>query len=66
MRDIGTRIDSADKEMKDRAESTMKAIADNYQKLILERLAHELDMIDEAKATGNFAAAEHHQVLANI
>ena len=66
MRDIGSQIDSADREMKERAENTLKAIADNYQKLVLERLAYELDMIDQAKATGNVAAIEHHRTLAEV
>jgi hypothetical protein len=66
MRDIGRQIDSADREMKERADNTLKAIADNYQKLILERLAHELDMIDQAKATGNTAAMDHHRALAEV
>jgi hypothetical protein len=66
MRDIGSQIDSADREMKERAENTLKAIADNYQKLVFERLAYELDMIDQAKATGNVAAIEHHRALAEV
>jgi hypothetical protein len=66
LRDIGSQIDSADREMKEKAENTLKAIADNYQKLILERLAHELDMIDQARATGDSAAIDHHRALAEI
>ena len=49
-------INSADKEMKKNAENTLKIIADNCCKLISERLARELFMIDEAEATGNAAA----------
>lgn len=52
--------------MKEKAKSTLKAITDNYQKLILERLAHELDMIDQARATGDAAAINHHRALAEI
>jgi hypothetical protein len=50
--------------MKKNAKITLKTIADNYRKLISERLAHELVMIDEAEATANAAAAQHHRVLA--
>ncbi|GEM_PF-5567023 len=66
LHDIRNHIDSADREMKERAESTLKAIADNYQKLIQERLAHELDMIDQARSTGNAPAEEHHLALAKV
>ena len=60
------RIDSADREMKQRAENTLKAIADNYRRLISDRLVHELGMVDEARATGNAAAVNHHRALAEI
>jgi tyrosyl-tRNA synthetase len=52
--------------MKQKAENTLKLISDNYCKLLSERLADELGMIDEAEATGNSAAAEHHRVLAEV
>lgn len=52
--------------MKQRAENTLKAIADNYRKLLSDRLVHELGMTDEAQAAGNGAAANHHRVLAEI
>ena len=52
--------------MKQKAEDTLKAIADNYRRLISERLAHELGMIDEAETTGNSAAAWHHRALAEV
>jgi hypothetical protein len=52
--------------MKQRAENTLKAIADNYRRLLSDRLAHELGMVDEALATGNAAAVNHHRVLAEI
>ena len=52
--------------MKQKAESTLKVIADNYRRRISERLANELRMIDEAEATGNSAAVQHHRVLAEV
>lgn len=52
--------------MKQNAENTLKVIADNYRKLISERMAHEFVMIDEAKATGNSTAVQHHRVLAEV
>lgn len=66
LREAEERIDGADKEMKRRADATLKTIADNYRKLLSERMVHELDMVDEAKAMGNFAAANHHKVLAQV
>jgi hypothetical protein len=53
-------------EMKQRAENTLKIIADNYRRLSSERLASELEMIDVAEATGNSAAAQHHRGLAEV
>lgn len=61
-----SKIDSADREMKQKTEDTLKNIADNYRKLLSDRLAHELGMVDEAKATGNAAATNHHKVLAEV
>jgi hypothetical protein len=66
MREAEEQIDVADREMKHRAEATLKTIADNYRRLLSERMAHELGMIDESEATGNFAAANHHRVLAQV
>jgi len=64
LRDVEEQIDSADKEMKQEAEDTLKVIADNYRKLLSEWLEHELGMKDEAEAIGNDSAAQHHRVLA--
>lgn len=66
LRNVEDQIDSADREMKQKAENTLKVISDNYYRLISERLANELGMIDEAEATGNSAAAQHHRVLAEV
>ena len=52
--------------MKQRAEVALKDLADNYRKLLTERLARELEMIDESRASGNFVAANHHQTLAQV
>jgi hypothetical protein len=52
--------------MKLKAENTLRAIADNYSRLLSERLVHELEMAEEAEATGNAAAVQHHKVLADV
>lgn len=52
--------------MKQKAEDTLKVIADNYRRLLSDRLEHELGMIDEAQATGNASAVQHHRVLAQV
>ncbi|HEX2014814.1 MAG TPA: hypothetical protein VLA68_06270 [Nitrososphaera sp.] len=59
-------INTADREMKQKAENVLKVISDSYRKLLSERLANELGLIDEAKSTGNWAAAQHHRVLAEV
>jgi hypothetical protein len=59
-------INTADREMKQKAENVLKVISDNYRKLLSERLANELGLIDEAESTGNWAAAQHHRVLAEV
>ncbi|HXV47136.1 MAG TPA: hypothetical protein VD736_10745 [Nitrososphaera sp.] len=59
-------INTADREMKQKAENVLKVISDNYRKLLSERLANELGLIDEAESTGNWAAAQHHSVLAEV
>jgi hypothetical protein len=53
-------------EMKQMAQRTLKAIADNYQRLVAERLEQETRLIDETEATGNSAAAQHHRILAGV
>lgn len=63
LRDAEEQIDSTDT-MKQRSENTLKAIADNYRRLLSDRLARELGMIDVARATGNGAAANHRRMLA--
>jgi hypothetical protein len=52
--------------MKQKAENVLKVISDNYRKLLSERLANELGLIDEAESTGNWTAAQHHRVLAEV
>lgn len=66
LRNVEERIDSADREMKQRAENTLKVIAENYRRLLSDRLSNELGMIDKAEATGNAPAAQHHRVLAEV
>ena len=56
----------ADREMKQMAENTLKAIADNYRQLVSDRRVQELGMVDKVRATGNAAAVNHHRVLAEI
>jgi hypothetical protein len=46
-------------EMKQMAQCTLKAIADNYQ-----RLEQETRLIDETQATGNSAGAQRQRILA--
>ncbi len=66
LRKAEEQIEIADREMKQRAEATLKTIADNYRRLLSERIAHELGMIDGSEATGNFSAANHHRALAQV
>jgi hypothetical protein len=66
LHNVEEQIDSADRQMKQKAQNTLKVIADNYRRLLSERLANELGMIDEAEATGNWTAAQHHRVLAEV
>ena len=66
MRQAEEQIDSADREMKRRAEATLKTIADSYRRLLSDRMERELGMVDESNATGNFVAANHHRVLAEV
>jgi hypothetical protein len=66
LRNVEERIDSADREMKQRAENTLKVIAENYRRLLSDRRANELGMIDKSEATGNAPAAQHHRVLAEV
>jgi chromosome segregation ATPase len=66
LRNVEEQINNADKEMKENAEKTLKIIADNYRRLVSERLAAELGLIDDSLATGNDVAARHHRVLADV
>lgn len=66
MRDIEEHIEIADRDMKQRADDTLRNIENNYRRLVSERMEHELDMVDKAHATGNGAVAEHHRVLAQV
>jgi hypothetical protein len=63
---IESEIDSADREVKERAERTLRAIAGNYRRQISARLEYERSMVDSAESTGNEAAAQHHRVLAGV
>lgn len=63
---IESEIDIADREVKERAERTLRAIADNYRRQISERLEYERSMVDSAESTGNESAAQHHRVLAGV
>ena len=66
LRKAEEQIEIADREMEQRAEATLKTIADNYRRLVSERIVHELGMVDESEATGNFTAANHHRTLAQV
>jgi hypothetical protein len=54
--------------MKQMAQRTLKAIADNYQRLIeeRERLEQETRLIDETEATGDSVGAQNHRILTGV
>jgi hypothetical protein len=53
-------------EMKQKAQRTLKAIADNYQRLVEERLEQETRLIDKTEATGDSAGAQNHRILTGV
>jgi hypothetical protein len=66
LHDVEEHINNADREIKQKAETALEAIADNYRRLISERIEQELDLIDSSEATGDVASANHHRVLAQV
>ena len=66
IQDIQNNIEQADKNTKQKAQDTLKAIAEGYRQRISERIANELAMSDACRKNGDDQGARHHEVLAEI
>lgn len=66
MRNIQKQIEDADKDSKQKAEHIIKTMIDNYNNLIAQRIAYELEMVEKETKAGNLAKAERHKLTADI
>lgn len=66
MQDIQKRIDDADRSSKEKAASILKTMTDNYNDVISERIAYELQMAQSETRAGNLSQAERHKIRAEI
>ena len=66
MQSIQKQIDDADRSSKEKAASIIKTMTDNYNKAILQRITHELQMAKSEAKSGNLQAAERHRLRAEI
>jgi hypothetical protein len=64
--DIQRQIEEADKMNKQRADDTLKAIAESYRQKVSERVAIELSLAEQCLKTGDDAGIRHHAALADI
>jgi hypothetical protein len=66
MQDIQKRIDDADRELKERARTALKKIADNYQRTLAEKIAEENALAEQDLIKGNIDGAKQHRLRAEI
>lgn len=66
MRNIQGEIDKADKSSREKAENILKAMTNEYNSHISERIAYELQMAEAEEKVGNLSMAERHRMMANI
>jgi flagellar biosynthesis/type III secretory pathway protein FliH len=66
MQDIQKKIDDVDKSSKEKAEGIIKAMTDNYNNSIAERIAYELQKAKSEAKSGNLQAAKQHKLMAEI
>lgn len=66
IRDVQEQIDERDRAIKQKAETTLKAISDSYRQRVYERISCELSQVDECRKVGDNMAAKHHAMLAEI
>jgi len=66
MKNIEKQIDELDKNAKDRAEATLKAITDNYRNRVSQRISDELAQAEACRRTGDDRGTKHHEMLVEI
>lgn len=66
IKDVENQIKEADQISKQKAEDTLKAVAENYRQKVADRIAAELVAADECLKVGDDIGARHHKVLADI
>ena len=66
MADIQKQIEEKDKANKEKADLTLKTIAETYRQKVAERVANETALAEECRKIGNDAGAKHHSSLAEI
>lgn len=66
MADIQKGIDEVDKKVKQKAETTLQTVYDNYRKTLNEKIERELRVAESHRASGNEVAARHHEMMAGI
>jgi len=66
MKDIQQQIDNAHKLLREKADSTLKGISENYQNQLLARIADEIRLLKDALQVGDDRTAEQHRIRADV
>jgi hypothetical protein len=66
MQDIQKQIDDADRSSREKAESIIKTMTDNYNNALMQRITYELQMAKSEAKSGNMQAAGQHKLRAEI
>jgi hypothetical protein len=64
--DLQTQIEEKDRANKEKAEVTLKAIADSYRQKVSARIATEIALAEESRRIGDDMGARHHTMLVEI
>jgi hypothetical protein len=59
-------IEERDKNMKERADATLRSISGNCRQQISQRIANELSQVTECRKIGDGAGTKRHELLAEI
>lgn len=63
---IDQQINDLDRLIRKHAEDTLHQIYDEYHRMLVERINHELALTEDRRAVGDSTGARRHQILADI
>ena len=66
MKNIQKQIDDLDSQNKQKAESSLQAVFDEYRKRVSDRIAHEEKLALSSRKAGNIDAAKYHEMMSGI